>query len=89
MFTPGVLAPGKMTEELIREPEGKRVRYLLWSNREFPEYGVPVFGKDYDQVFGDYLRAHYLPLRSLTPDESDTESWSAVIWERVPRGEPR
>ena len=89
MFTPGVLAPGKMTEELIRELEGKRVRYLLWSNRKFPEYGVPIFGKDYDQVFGDYLRAHYLPLRSLTPDDSDTKSWSAVIWERVPRGEPR
>jgi hypothetical protein len=89
MFTPGVLAPGKMTEELIHELESEPVRYLLWSNREFPEYGVPVFGTDYDRVFGDYLRAHYRPLRPLVATDDDDDEWSPVIWERVPGGDSR
>jgi hypothetical protein len=87
LFTPGVLAPGKMTEELIHELESKPVRYLIWSNREFHEYGATVFGKDYDQVFGDYLRLHYRPLRPLIPQNDHTKRWSAVIWEQIPRSD--
>src|SRR5258708_37899921 len=30
-FTPGVVAPGKMTDDMIREIDRKPVRYLLWS----------------------------------------------------------
>lgn len=88
MFTPGVIAPGKMTAELIRELESKPVSYLIWSNRQSPEYGAAVFGQDYDHVFGDYLRAHYRPLRPLLSEqesEKDDEGWSAVIWERISR----
>lgn len=47
-FTPGLVAPGKMTDELISEIGRKPVRYLIWSNRIFPEYGVPRFGVDFD-----------------------------------------
>jgi len=86
-FTPGVLAPGKMTQELIGELESKPVQYLLWSNRTFPEFGAPIFGTDYDQFFAGYLRTHYRPLRSLTPP--GTKGWSAVIWERIPSSELR
>jgi len=82
MFHPGLLAPGNMTTELIDELRSKPVRYLIWSNREFPEYGAPVFGKDYDWDLGNYLRAHYRPLRPLIPD--DLSGWSAVIWEQIP-----
>ena len=49
-FTPGSLLPGKMTEETIREIDEKRVRYLVWSNRLFPEYGVLRFGTDFETL---------------------------------------
>ena len=58
-FTPGVLASGKMTDEIIHEIDRKPVSYLLWSNRTFTEYRVPVFGRDFDRKVGDYLKSHY------------------------------
>ncbi|HET9742141.1 MAG TPA: hypothetical protein VFQ00_05270 [Terriglobales bacterium] len=82
-FTPGVLAPGKMTDETIREIDQKHVRYLLWSSRIFPEFGTTVFGKDFDQPVGEYFRAHYQPVRRLMPWYPGANwDWSAVIWER-------
>ena len=71
-----------MTTELIDELRSKPVRYLIWSNREFPEYGAPVFGTNYNQDLGNYLRAHYRPLQPLT--QNDLSGWSAVIWEQIP-----
>ncbi len=81
-FTPGVLAPGKMTDDTINEIERKKVRYLLWSNRAFPEYGVPVFGADYDTMFAGYLRSHYRLLAPLIANND--HGWNAVVWERLP-----
>jgi hypothetical protein len=86
-FAPGVLVPGKMTDEVISEIERKPVRYLLWSNRTFPEYGAPLFGTDFDRTLGDYLKSHYRPLRPLVPD-NDT-GWDAIVWERQPGGGAR
>jgi hypothetical protein len=79
-FTPGLLAPGRMTEEVIQQIETKKVRYLIWSNREFPEYGARRFGLDFDQALGQYLISHYRPVRSLGPDSGP--GWKARIWER-------
>jgi hypothetical protein len=81
-FTPGVLAPGRMTDELIAEIESKPVRYLLWSNRTFFEYGVPVFGKDFEQPFGDFLKTHYHRLGLLAPNDLYYGDWNATVWER-------
>jgi hypothetical protein len=81
-FSPGAVAPGKMTDDTIREIEKKPVRYLLWSNRTFMEFGVPVFGKDFDQQLGDYLRTHYRPVRRLVPITGSMWGWTAFIWER-------
>ena len=81
-FTPGLVSPGSMTDEQIAEINAKKVSYLLWSNREFPEYGSPVFGTDYNQQLGDYLKSRYRPLRSLT--DQKPPQWNAVIWERIP-----
>jgi hypothetical protein len=80
-FSPGVVAPGKMTEEVIREIDRAPVQYLIWSNREYPDYGVPVFGKDFDQPLGDYLKSHYRPVGLLTPDSGP--GWAAEIWQRT------
>jgi hypothetical protein len=82
LFTPGVLVPGKMTQDVIRQIEEKPVKYLLWSNRTFPEYGVPVFGKDFDTVFADYLRANYRRVGPLIPFNGNFWDWTVVVWER-------
>jgi hypothetical protein len=86
-FTPGLVSPGSMTDEQIAEINAKQIRYLLWSNREFPEYGTPIFGTDYNQQLGDYLRSHYRPLRALTDHKAP--EWNAVIWERISDTEPQ
>jgi hypothetical protein len=82
LFIPGNLAPGKMTDDMIREIDQKPVRYLLWSNRTFPEYGVPVFGKDFDREVGEYLKSRYRPIGSLIPNAGNSWEWTAVVWER-------
>jgi hypothetical protein len=81
-FSPGAVAPGKMTDEAIQEIEKNHVRYVLWSNQEYRDFGVPVFGKDYNQALGDYLRAHFRRVGPLTTGTGP--GWSADIWERIP-----
>src|SRR6202022_560778 len=81
-FTPGVLAPGQMTVKMIGEIERKPVRFLLWSNRIFPEFGTPVFGKDFDREIGDYLKANYHRVGPLVPVTVSYLDWTAVVWER-------
>ena len=88
-FTPGMIAPGKMTEELIHEVETKNVRYLIWSNRIFWEYGVPRFGVDFDKTFGDYLISHYRWVGPVSPAPVKLGEWNAYIWERKQQGQPR
>jgi hypothetical protein len=73
-----------MTDETIREVEQKPVRYLLWSNRTFVEYGVPKFGEDFDRPFGDYLRSHYRRVGFLNPQDVNIYSWKVTVWERLP-----
>lgn len=81
-FIPGVVAPGKMTDELIHEIDSKNVRYLIWSNRIYWEYEVPRFGVDFDQTFGSYLRSHYHSVGPLIPTPVRLGEWNAYIWER-------
>jgi hypothetical protein len=81
-FTPGIVAPGKMTDELVHEIESKNVRYLIWSNRIFWEYGVPRFGTDFDKTFGDYLTSHYQRVGPLSDKPVRLGEWNAYIWEQ-------
>jgi hypothetical protein len=83
-FTPGMLIPGKMTDEAIAEIEKKPVRYLVWSNRLFPEYGVIRFGTEFDQAMGTYLRSHYRRVGPLTSAHVKVTGWTAFVWERIP-----
>jgi hypothetical protein len=80
-FGPGVLSPGRMTAEVIQEIERKKVRYLIWSNRTFAEYGAPNFGVDFDQALGGYFAVAYRPIRTIGSKESG--GWKAVVWERI------
>lgn len=82
LFTPGAVAPGKMTQETIGEIERKRVDYLLWSNRTFSEYGANEFGKDFNQEISDYLKSHYHRLGPLIRNDGAPSDWTAIVWER-------
>jgi hypothetical protein len=76
-----MVAPGPMTEKMIREINEHQVRYLLWSNRVFPEYGAPIFGKDFNQEIGDFLKANFHPVSPLVRPGAYWE-WTATVWER-------
>jgi hypothetical protein len=81
MFTPGLIAPGHMTNEVIGEIEQARVRYIIWSNRKFYEYGVPEFGVDFDRPLGEYIRDNYRPVREFGSSKR-LNGWRATLWER-------
>jgi hypothetical protein len=83
-FDPGVVAPGKMTDEVIQQIDKKPVRYLIWSNRTYPEYQALRFGVDFDRELGHYLTSHYHRVRQLLPDPVPFGDWNASIWERNP-----
>jgi hypothetical protein len=84
-----MLVPGKMTDDVIRKIDQEPVDYLIWSNRKFPEYGVPVFGKDFDREFGDYLKSHYRPVSFLIPKNRNYWDWIAIVMERKRESEPQ
>ncbi len=80
-FTPGTLSPGPITAKTIAEMEVVPVRYVIWSNRQFPEYGVPIFGVDFDVPFAEYIRSHYRPVREFSSNDRP-DVWRATLWER-------
>lgn len=86
IFTPGVVSPGRMTNEILQEIQNKRVKYLLWSNRTFLEYGVPVFGKDFNQELAAYLRGHYENIGPLVPRDNTNDELVLTVWERKEEG---
>jgi hypothetical protein len=81
IFTPGLVAPGVMTEKVIREINQAGVRYIIWSNRSFPEYGVPQFGVDFDAAIGKYIRDNFHPVSEFGATNMP-EFWHATLWER-------
>jgi hypothetical protein len=85
VFHPGVLAPGKMTADLIEEIERKQIRYVIWSNRTFKEYGATQFGIDFDQDLGEYIKAVYRPIRPI--GDTGGKGWNAVVWERIAKSD--
>jgi hypothetical protein len=88
-FTPGILAPGKMTDELIQQIEKSGIRYLIWSNRLFPEYKALRFGVDFDQTLGRYFLSHYHRVRPLIEKPVPFGEWNAYIWERNSEAKPQ
>jgi hypothetical protein len=85
-FTPGIVSPGQMTDELIQEIDQRHVRYLMWSNRTFSEYGAARFGIDFNPELGDYLRAHFHRGGQLVPGPVDYRQLNFVVWERNQEG---
>jgi hypothetical protein len=82
-FTPGIVAPGDMTRELFHEIEAKDVRYLLWSNRTFLEYGVKTFGRDFNQELARYFAERFTPMGTLVPGDGNDFGLTFVVWKRA------
>jgi hypothetical protein len=80
-FDPGVLAPGRMTTELFSEIEKSNVRYLLWSDRRFPDYGVPEFGRDFNQELAGYLTSRFSQIGPLI--QTNTAGLNFTVWKRT------
>jgi hypothetical protein len=85
-FNPGVLAPGRMTEELFREIESNHVKYLLWSNRTFAEYGAPVFGQDFNKGLASALKERYEEVGPLVPSGGADGGLAFTVWRRKQEG---
>ncbi|MDQ3294912.1 MAG: hypothetical protein M3527_10770, partial [Actinomycetota bacterium] len=88
VFTPGLVTPGRMTEETIAQIEAAPVRYLLVSTRTFPEYGAPLFGFDFNDELADHLLRHYRevgPLVASGPDFAAASRYPMTVWERIDR----
>ena len=83
-FGPGIIVPGRMTDEFLAQLQDVPVRYVLWSNRTFAETGAPNFGVDFSRELGDYLKSHYRFSRPLLPARDGGWTWNAGIWERKP-----
>lgn len=81
IFVPGVVVPGHMMDQVIGEIRQAQVRYIIWSNRKFYEYGVPEFGLDFDVPFGEYIRSSYRPVRKFS-STNRPDVWHATLWER-------
>ena len=81
-FQPGVISPGKITEEVMQQLREKNVRYLLWSNRDYSDYGAPKFGTDYAQDLGDYFRSHYHKVGLIAPDSFLDWQTMFTLWEK-------
>ena len=71
-----------MTREVMEQIESKNVRYLIWSNRTYADYGTSVFGVDYDQTLGDYLKARYHEVGPLVPNSDLDWETKFTLWER-------
>jgi hypothetical protein len=81
-LVPGVVDP-EHEQEFIRQAVANNVRYVLLSNRAFPECGVGSFGVDYNKAIYQWITTNYRkvdkfgPLRIGFPD-----SYVLTVYER-------
>jgi hypothetical protein len=59
LLLPGVLEPGKYTQEMLHELEITRPDLIIISNRRTSNYGVNYFGLDYDRDVLGWIEKNY------------------------------
>ena len=86
VLTPGVLPPGELTSKYLEELDRVRVKYVILSNRATPEYGVPIFGADYNQPIFRWLEQNFRVIAKIGAYERAPfpVQWGALIYERKP-----
>jgi hypothetical protein len=83
-LTPGMIAPGAITDGYLRDLARAQVDYIVLTNRPTPEYGAPYFGIDFDQSVLQWIDAHYNVVGEIGqfahhPNELP---WGALIYRR-------
>lgn len=85
---PGVLPPGEPSRRFLEELDAQRIKYIVLSDRSTPEYGLPVFGVDYDQEIYRWLNRNYRVVRTFgNYQRVKPWTWAAQVWERIPEGQ--
>jgi len=86
VLTPGVLPPGELTSKYLEELDRVRVKYVILSNRATPEYGVPIFGADYNRPIFRWLEQNFRVIAKIGGYERVPfpDQWGALIYERKP-----
>jgi hypothetical protein len=85
---PGTLPPGAKTDEYLADLDRQNIRYVILSNRATPEYGVPIFGADYDREIYAWLLTKFDPIRDIGPYQrtGSPDHWGVLIYERKSPG---
>lgn len=83
-LTPGVLPPGEATSRYLEELDRAQVKYVILSNRATPEYGVPIFGTDYNQTIYRWLEQNFKVIAKVGAYErvARPANWGVLIYER-------
>lgn len=92
-LTPGVIAPGRVTESYLRDLDRAKVDYIVLTNRPSAEYGVPYFGIDFDQPVQHWIDSHYEIIGQIGHFSHHLKEipWGALIYQRRdyhPRDQP-
>jgi hypothetical protein len=62
---PGLVNPEWKEREFIRQVQSQNVDFILLSNRDFKEYGFPVFGVDFNQSVYRWMQEDFIPVGEL------------------------
>jgi len=83
---PGMLPPGEPTRNFLAELDRQKVKYIALSDISKKEYGVPIFGLDYNQQIYQWLQRNFLIIRTFGDYQRtiDPPHWAVQIWERKP-----
>ena len=83
-LAPGILPPGELTLSYLQELDRIKVKYVILSNRSTPEFGVPIFGEDYNQTVYQWLEQNYKVIEQVGDYErvAYPSHWGALIYER-------
>lgn len=83
-LAPGILPPGELTSSYLQELDRIKVKYVILSNRSTPEYGVPIFGDDYNQAVYQWLEQNYKVIDKVGDFErvAYPSHWGALVYER-------
>ena len=83
-LSPGILPPGELTSSYLQELDRLKVKYVILSNRSTPEYGVPIFGKDYNNTVYQWLEQNYKKIGQVGDYNRvvHPSHWGALIYKR-------
>jgi hypothetical protein len=82
VFSPGVIEPGPIERKTIAEIESKKIKHVLWTQRDFTVYGTPFFGEDFHFEMAAYLKQNYRLVRPMGDGLPDRDKWRMDLWER-------